>query len=175
MRLVIQPFGDVPPSVLSELAVDLRLFDVICEIGGALSIPNEAHDAGRGQYRSDVLLEVCEQRDSDKVLGIASVDLFSEPLNFVFGQAEVGGRAAVISIARLAHTHHQTFRDRTAKEAIHELGHTFGLTHCPDPTCVMHFSNSLADTDLKGRQYCEDCVAAIPMIWKPKQRLPGSC
>jgi archaemetzincin len=38
---------------------------------------------------------------------------------------------------------------------MHEIGHTWGLPHCPDPYCVMHFSSSLNDTDIKEVQYCE--------------------
>lgn len=44
------------------------------------------------------------------------------------------------------------------KEAVHELGHTFGLVHCIDPKCVMFFSNSLADTDNKNTKFCKKCI-----------------
>jgi len=50
---------------------------------------------------------------------------------------------------------------RAVKEAVHELGHTFGLDHCSDPRCVMHFSNMLADTDRKGREFCPSCRARL--------------
>ena len=53
------------------------------------------------------------------------------------------------------------FRERALKEAVHELGHTYGLGHCPDSTCVMHFSNSLPDTDLKGWKFCPDCQEKV--------------
>jgi archaemetzincin len=53
------------------------------------------------------------------------------------------------------------FRERAVKEAVHELGHTFGLGHCPDSSCVMHFSNCLDDTDRKGKEYCPECRAKL--------------
>lgn len=39
------------------------------------------------------------------------------------------------------------FFERTVKEAVHEIGHLKGLSHCPDSGCVMHFSNSLRDSE----------------------------
>ncbi len=92
----------------------------------------------------------------DRVLGITEVDLFAEPLNFVFGQAEISGKAAVISLARLK-GEKKLYHSRTVKEAVHELGHTFGLRHCDSESCVMRFSNCLAETDLKGETFCEYC------------------
>jgi archaemetzincin len=46
---------------------------------------------------------------------------------------------------------------RALKEAVHELGHTLGLVHCPEAGCVMHFSNTLADTDCKSHRLCAMC------------------
>ena len=170
MRLLIQPFGNVPVDIIDALAASLSTFDMEIEIRNSISMPRDSYDTKRGQYRADAFMEVCPQADADWVLGVAAVDLFAEPLNFVFGQAEVGGRAAVISIARLAHRDRGKFNQRVAKEAIHELGHTFGLTHCTDPKCVMSFSNSLEDTDHKGMRYCDSCLDAIPTASRPRRR-----
>jgi archaemetzincin len=43
------------------------------------------------------------------------------------------------------------------KESGHELGRAFGLAHCNNTRCVMHFSNSLQDTDFKKRSFCDSC------------------
>lgn len=81
----------------------------------------------------------------------------------VFGEAELGGYFAIISLARLRQSFYglpedkHLFLERTIKEAVHELGHTYGLSHCPDPECVMHFSNSLMDTDRKKPSFCSRC------------------
>lgn len=88
---------------------------------------------------------------------VTDVDLYAERLNFVFGQAEMGGGIAVISLNRLRSDDSRLFLMRALKEVLHELGHGTGLGHCDDTGCVMHFSNTLADTDRKGPGYCEAC------------------
>jgi archaemetzincin len=102
-----------------------------------------------------------------RLLGITDVDLFTAGLNFIFGQAFIGGRECLISLARLRPSFYgqpddaDLFRERVIKEAVHELGHTFGLSHCGDPQCVMMFSNSLTDTDRKSSTFCLNCESSI--------------
>jgi archaemetzincin len=97
----------------------------------------------------------------EKVLGIVDLDLYVPELNFVFGEASQ--RAAVISLARLRQEFYNLpqdqslFHKRALTEAVHELGHTYGLGHCGNPLCVMFFSNSLIDTDRKGSKFCPKC------------------
>lgn len=88
-----------------------------------------------------------------------------QELNFVFGLADRATARAIIALPRLRQSFYglpddiALFRERAIKEAVHELGHTFGLGHCRDRRCVMAFSNSLADTDRKGQEFCERCQA----------------
>ena len=49
------------------------------------------------------------------------------------------------------------FYGRIIKESVHELGHVFGLRHCENRKCVMHFSNSIEDTDIKTHVFCKNC------------------
>jgi len=97
----------------------------------------------------------------EKILGIVDHDLFVPELNFVFGEAS--SRAAFISLTRLRQTFYRLpedqslFHRRVLTEAIHELGHTYGLGHCGNPRCVMFFSNRLSDTDRKGPEFCPKC------------------
>ena len=122
-----------------------------------VEVPRDSYDERRGQYDSGRFLELAALARGKKVLGITSVDMFAPGLNFVFGRAVLGGKGCVISIARLWHSDSEVFANRIIKEAVHELGHTFGLDHCSNPRCVMFFSNSISDTDGKGDWYCDRC------------------
>ncbi len=95
-----------------------------------------------------------------RVLGMTDVDLFIPILTFVFGEAQLDGRAAVVSTARLVEpvlVDRRVLWERLAKEAVHELGHALGLTHCSRPECAMSRSAGLRDVDRKGGQLCADC------------------
>jgi archaemetzincin len=119
----------------------------------------------KGQFKADPFLDLVEKQPGNRVLGVTEVDLYSKgsnnrDLNFVFGQAQILGRAAVISLYRLR-GEEDVFHLRALKEAVHELGHTMGLRHCDNKICVMRFSDSLADTDFKNAEFCESCKGKL--------------
>jgi archaemetzincin len=97
------------------------------------------------------------------ILGVYNFDAYSSGLNFVFGQASLTGGVAAIYLPRLKQEFYgitaeiSIFIERVLKEATHEVGHTFGLVHCPKQSCVMHFSNSIVDTDRKAKDFCNVC------------------
>jgi len=123
-------------------------------------LPSSAHDEERDQWRASMLLETLHEHLKpgwERLLGIADVDLHAPGLNFVFGEADPRRGVAVFSIARLGTVGEATeVRGRRIRtEAVHELGHTYGLGHCSRHDCVMWFSNTLAETDRKGAAFCE--------------------
>lgn len=152
------PFEGMPSEVAKALAEDLAARGVATRIDAAVPLPGAAYTPGRGQYRAEPLLALVREHGAPYVLGLTHRDLFAQDLNFVFGFASEA-RACVVSTARLlAGADESLFRARLIKEAVHELGHTLGLGHCDNPRCVMHFSNSLPDTDRKLDAYCDRCL-----------------
>ena len=131
-----------------------------------IPLPPESFEARRNQYYSTMILKQMlgnVPRDALKLLGVTDKDLCIPILTYVFGEAQVGGTAAVVSLARLRQEHYGLSPDRPLllerlrKECLHELGHTFGLVHCPLRECVMHLSNTVVDVDTRGRDFCPGC------------------
>jgi archaemetzincin len=167
--ITLVPIGEVESSALETLKQPLtRAFGQRTWVGDGIKLPRESWDQRRGQYLASMLLaELSPPGLGDRVLGVVDVDIFAPELNFVFGEADITGRKAIISLVRLRQEFYglpkneNLFQERALKEAVHELGHTYGLKHCPNPACVMHFSNSLRDTDLKGWDFCSICQRKI--------------
>lgn len=169
--LYLVPFGEIPAPVLSYLQRILgERFGYRVETRDRMPLPGQSFDSARGQYHSSLILGHLRKNPpsaAEKVLGIVDADLYVPGLNFVFGEADLKGCCALISLARLRQEFYGLpadsglFYQRMAKEAVHEIGHTLGLNHCPDVGCVMHFSNSLEDTDTKSSHLCPNCAKVL--------------
>ncbi|MCK4295622.1 MAG: archaemetzincin family Zn-dependent metalloprotease [Candidatus Marinimicrobia bacterium] len=164
------PLGQIDQQFLEKLGLYLEdISPANVQISSPLPIPKKAYNSYREQYNSTAILSylLTQLTDYDRLLAIAEVDLFAYGFNFVFGEADVLHRISIISLTRLNQEFYDLPEDqnmfflRTLKEAVHELGHTYGLVHCPNPKCVMHFSNSLFDTDMKSCKFCEMCKSKL--------------
>jgi len=166
-KLHIVSLGDTPEDAEERACPAVQsCFGMNCDTFSPEPSPEFALDVSRDQYNSLEILDWLENRfpkPDQWILGITNVDLAIPVLTFVFGEARLGGRSAVISTFRL----HEEFYGRSAdtlmllsrieKEAIHEVGHMMGLTHCLDSNCVMYPSNSLSQTDVKSTKLCPEC------------------
>ena len=160
-----------PRPVLERLCATLRdRFRAEVHVRTPWFDPEIAFDAGRGQYRASTLLRCLLDHPSGaggRVLGVTGVDLFNPVLTYVFGEAQLANRGAVVSSRRLRPEMYGLPEDasllqaRLETEAVHELGHTWGLVHCPEPTCVMHASSYVEEIDLKESRFCASCRQAM--------------
>ncbi len=165
--LRLLPIGNVDVSLVAELQEELGAeFDRRCETLPGTLDAEFAYHPERQQYHSTEILARMHSfcaADSWRVLGVTSVDLYIPILTFVFGEAQVGHGCAVVSLHRLRQEFYGLppnpglLRERLLKEAVHELGHTLGLKHCEDYSCVMAPSHTVEWIDIKGARFCPAC------------------
>ena len=179
----VQPVGAVDETALDAVERSVReAFRLDTKRLDPLPQPDHAYDPQRKQHDSSVILrDVLRSRESDalRVLGVTEVDLFIPMLRFVFGQAQLRGESALISLARLRQEFYglppnpAALLTRLAKEALHELGHTFGLVHCLLPTCAMSLSTDIRQVDTKNAEFCAGCSCLIEETLRSAQDHTG--
>lgn len=159
--------GDVPDMALEWIVeAAAEWFPLPIRRLPPLSIPGAAYDLKRAQYQSAEIMKTLAQHvphDAARVLGVTGVDLATPMLSFLFGQAQLDGPVAVVSLCRLRQDFYglpadeSLLRERTVKEVLHELGHTFGLVHCLEPECAMSLATHIELVDAKAERYCANC------------------
>lgn len=175
--------AEVSVEMLDALAAELaRIFQVSCHVHEDPLRIDFAHDVRRNQYYSTAILQRMQSlaRDAETAyLGVTHLDLFIPILTFLFGEAQLGGRCAVVSIHRLREEFYglpansNLLWERLVKESIHELGHVVGLRHCLDWRCVMASTHDVERLDAKAAEYCPSCLAAAS-LQPPAPRGPRS-
>lgn len=172
--IVLIPIGEVEETVLKNLRHSLaKVFKQEAKIESAMAPPKRRWYEPRGKYLVSVVLAAIPRptHPGDRSLGVIDVDLFAPGLNFVFGEEDVSGGRAVISLWRLRPKFYglppdeNIFQERAVKEAVYQLGLTYGLEQCPDSACVMHFSNRLDDIDVKAWYFCPRCREKLRGRW----------
>lgn len=159
--------GEIARSIVDALADDLATVRGLeATVGPDVIDPKPAFSAARGQYDSRALMaELATHGDDGIVVGIADVDLYASVFTFVFGEAHLGGRVALVSAHRLRPemyglpTDPDLVRRRLLTETVHELGHLHGAVHCATPGCVMTFSGAVEEIDLKSPEPCSACAS----------------
>jgi archaemetzincin len=169
--LAVASFGPTAGAVLSAMEGALaEAFRLPVRRLETIEEPALAFNPTRGQWSSIAFLETLLGRvpaGVSRVLGVTERDLFVPVLSFVYGQAQLGGKVAVVSLARLRPEFHglpaapAVLARRAATEAVHEMGHTFGLVHCLDRHCPMSLSIDIPDLDGKAKAPCAACRALL--------------
>ena len=185
----IQPLGGADSDVLQSVCAALeKTFGVTVNVREQVVSIDQFYDDRRGQYNSTGILNHLNHLASSRhrgtspnahhhVVGVTPHDLFIQILTYVFGEAALGGRVAVVSYHRFRNELYGLPPDRSLvlervrKVAIHEVGHSLGLTHCSMPSCVMHAASYVEDLDLKGADFCPLCQSLLD---RPKHERPLS-
>jgi archaemetzincin len=175
--IALIPIGMMNTNVADFLSLSLpEILHVPCRLLEKDIALEPFYSSERKQYNSTEILRQLlplARNMEEQILGVMDEDIYIPILTFVFGEAQLNGRCALMSGHRL----HQEFYGlpadeaiylhRCEKEAIHELGHTLGLKHCNNFECVMRYSNSVADIDIKRNVFCPNCsgILGIPSLW----------
>jgi len=169
--IAVQPLGRARRDVLEVIAANLQaFFQIRTEVFLDQPIPDGAYNSQRGQYNCYPILEslrISKPHHAIKIIGVTEVDLFIPILTYVFGEAELGGNAAVVSTYRLARdkdrepVSSRRLFERAAKIAVHEMGHTFRLPHCKQDRCIMSSFPVLSPIDEKPIYFCRYCTTFL--------------
>jgi len=169
-NIIISPIGDVTSDLLDPIRGEIkRIYGYPTEVLALLNDIEFAFHPNRNQYHSTPVLEqlaLNAPANAIKVMALVEVDLFIPILTHVYGEAQLGGKACIVSTVRLNEGHsylntQEPFLSRIVKEAIHELGHTFKLRHCREHTCLMHYCRDESDVDRKSDQLCRYCKVLL--------------
>ncbi len=156
--------GPINETAVSVVAANLQaVMGLNTSIQPVLDKPDYAYLPGRGQYDAAKILKTLADTvvKTPFILGLTEYDLCTPILTFVYGESQLGGKAAVISLQRLSDQNLELTYLRAAKISLHEVGHLLGIGHCWQTDCLMHFSSNLETLDSLNPQFCSACEYEI--------------
>lgn len=173
--VAIQPLGSVKAADLARAKAGiLALYAVDVEVLPEKALPKAAYFQPRDRYKADKLLDVLAAETPEKftkVIGLTARDISTTKGEIadwgIFGLGLLGGRPCVVSTFRLraGKASDEVFQARLVKIVNHELGHTFGLDHCPTVGCFMQdAAGKIATVDGEAGKPCEACAARLPGV-----------
>ncbi len=170
MQLILLPVDESTDALARKVASNLRRIvpwkvTVSRRLEGTPA-PNE----GNSTDAIELLTSFAEALPIDTIaVAITPHDITISGKDHVFGYALPEENMAIVSTFQLAATQKLRHRgrlllQRTCKELLHEAGHVRGLEHCDTPTCVMRYSQTLHDTDLKQCRFCPICALQLSKL-----------
>jgi archaemetzincin len=188
--LYLQPMGkQLPDADVDAVKRGLvEFYGLEVRVLPRVPLPQAAWYPRRQRWRAEKLLEFLDTRipdDGERILGLTASDISTTKGPYddwgVLGLGELPGRSCVISSFRVKRRARDPLvpRERLAKVAVHEIGHTLGLDHCPTTGCLMEDAEGQVTTSDREWDLCPRCRAkvsatgrALPPSPKPPWRKP---
>ncbi|MBF0552446.1 MAG: hypothetical protein HQK60_18185 [Deltaproteobacteria bacterium] len=167
-RIYVLPLGEeIGKDVIEIIAANLQVnFSLPAAIMAPQPLPDETYNAHRDQYNALSILKFIQSLPPPpeaKLLAVVNADLFIPILTHVFGEAQLDQAGAVVSLWRISRVNDggaaplPLFYERAAKLAVHELAHTFNLSHCLEPNCLLNYLPDLDSLDAQPLIFCRYC------------------
>jgi archaemetzincin len=176
LMLAIQPLGSVDTVIIDHVVKGITsLYEIDVAVLPHVEMPGKAYYEPGKRYRAEKILAYLDSTgDFEKytmILGITKKDISTTKGKYqdwgIFGLGYMPGRVCVISTYRLGRkkVSTQKFYKRLDKAVNHELGHNFGLDHCPNQGCLMEDARGTIKTvDNETGELCDDCKAKVRAI-----------
>jgi archaemetzincin len=170
--IAIQPLGPFDSSMINLMIPEIKSqFDnpkiVVLK---PISLPIKAYYKPRSRYRAEILLEFLDSLRNfryTKIIGLTQTDISTTKGSYedwgIFGLGAISAGPCIVSTYRLKkNATEKEFNQRFCKVVIHELGHTFGLDHCPAETCIMtDYKGTIKSLDKSEKDFCAKCSQLI--------------
>jgi archaemetzincin len=139
------------------------------------AIPSKTYTPAVEAYSSDSILSFLsgiKQTKISKIVGITHKNIYAikrveGPVGGffdlgIFGNSYLPGDCCVVSDYKLGAINEQEYNYALRNIIIHEMGHNYGLPHCPNPSCIMCEKNGSKIGLIKGKlDFCELCRSKL--------------
>ena len=163
ITILIQPFEDVKPKQLTEISENIRKIYPKIKILEPIDFPKNAFYQPRNRYRADSIIKYLRTKTPNNCVTLA---LTNKDISVTkgrvadFGVMGLGYRPGNACVASSFRLNPKNKNEQFYKIAIHELGHTQGLKHCPDKTCFMRDAEGKNPTN-EEKDFCQNCKKVL--------------
>lgn len=169
VTILIQPFKDIKQETVVKVTEGIKNVYPNVKVLNGIDFPENTYYKERNRYRADSIIKFLnkETKEGFVTIGLTSKDISATRGKIKdFGIMGLGyrpGKACVASSFRLSKENRD---EQFYKIAIHELGHTQGLPHCPEKMCFMRDAEGKNPTN-EETDFCKKCKTfLINKNWK---------